>query len=91
MDIICPRCGEPLDPAELHEAFDKDAGEKIPYPEAARLFRSIGCGALTGRRSTCAIDPTSPVALMARTVMSMSNHPDDWASDLDDLRYLEGI
>jgi len=92
MDIICPRCGEPCDIAELHEAYDEDKGEKIPYAEAVRNFRRLGCGALVGRtRFTCAADPTSPLVVMAAAVMSLSDHPDDWASDIDDLRYLEGI
>ena len=91
MDIICGRCGESLDPAELHGAYDEEVGEPIPYPEATSLFRTIGCGALVGRKTVCALDPTSPFALMATTVMGLSDHPDDWASDLDDLRYLEGI
>lgn len=91
MELVCPRCGEPCDPDELHEAYDEDRGEPIPYDEAARNFRRLGCGALVGRTATCAVDPTSPLALMATVVMGLSDSPDDWASDLDDLRYLEGI
>jgi hypothetical protein len=92
MDIVCPRCGEPWDPDSLHEAYDEEAGEPISYEEAARNFPRLGCGTMTGRTLfTCAPDPTSPLALMAAAVMELSPHPDDWASDLDDLRYLEGI
>lgn len=42
MDIICPKCGEPWDQAELHDADD------MTYTQAARTFTSQGCGAVFG-------------------------------------------
>jgi hypothetical protein len=88
MDIYCPRCGEPWDPSSLHEAYDEDLGQPIPYAAASANFRRFGCGAMTGTVPTCAIDPTSPAARIAQLTMSLSEHPDDWASDLDDASYL---
>lgn len=84
MDIFCGRCGEPWDVSSLTEAYDEDLGIPIPYKKAAANFPRLGCGAMTGTHTICAIDPTSPVAEIARVTMGMSPHPDDWASDLDD-------
>ena len=84
MDIYCPRCGEPWDVDSLHEAYDEDLGMPIPYAVAAKAFPRIGCGAMTGTTTTCALDPTSPRAMMAKVAMELSPHADDWASDMDD-------
>jgi len=52
MDIICPKCGEPIDVYELHEIAWSDADPKstrngyMPYKMAYRLFKTKGCGAL---------------------------------------------
>ncbi len=35
-DLLCPKCGEPWDMDELHEA-------SVPYEEARSLFRKVGC------------------------------------------------
>jgi hypothetical protein len=87
-DIFCPRCGEPWDIDSLHEAYDEDAGEPVPWATAVDRFRRFGCGAMTGAQPTCALDPTSPRARVAKMEMSMSVHPDDWATDLSDAEYL---
>lgn len=84
MDVYCGRCGEPWDSSSFHEAYDEDLGTKIPYAVAAKNFTRIGCGAMTGTVTVCAVDPTSPIASIARITMGMSPHPDDWASDLED-------
>jgi hypothetical protein len=92
LDLYCHRCGEPWETDSLHEVWDEERRHNLPYPLAVANFKKFGCGAMENARQTaCATDPTSPVALMARAAMSLSDHPDDWASDLSELRYLEGI
>jgi hypothetical protein len=91
MDVACPRCGEPWDTDSFNEAYDEDLGEPISYDVARKNFPRLGCGAMTGTKTVCAVDPTSTVALIAQAAMGCSEWPDDWASDIDDLRYVEGV
>ena len=74
-DIYCPRCGEPWDMDELHEADGKD------YDEARRAFIRDGCGVFGDK---CEKNG-STIATASRAVMGLSPHADDWASDLRDL------
>jgi len=43
VDLLCPRCGEPLEISELHEVRPD-----ISFEERLRLFIEQGCGALLG-------------------------------------------
>jgi phage terminase large subunit GpA-like protein len=43
-DIYCPHCGEPHDQDMLHEAAEYGAPEGLSYMQAARLFKTHGCG-----------------------------------------------
>jgi hypothetical protein len=43
MDILCPKCGEPVDHDELHERAKETMRH---YDDVAREFREIGCAAL---------------------------------------------
>ena len=74
-DIYCPRCAEPWDMDELH-----DAPNGQTYDEARRRFTQDGCGVFD---SKC--EPNgSEVAMASRAVMDLSPHADDWASDMRD-------
>jgi hypothetical protein len=92
MDIYCPRCGEPWDIDSLHGIEDDETGESLAYDEVARRFARYGCAAMEGyvARTTCTgVD--NDLTLAARVAVELSPHPDDWASDLEDLRYLGGF
>lgn len=44
MDIICPKCSEPVDHDSLHDAVDE--GLFDDYKSAMRAFQTEGCTAL---------------------------------------------
>lgn len=46
MDIYCPRCAEPTDIEELHEAVEIGTAEN--FDDARRQFYSVGCRVLFG-------------------------------------------
>ena len=51
MDIYCPKCAEPWDMDELHEAV---AADYYPtFTEARKAFARYGCPAMDGRAKAC--------------------------------------
>lgn len=76
MDIYCPKCGQAFAVDELHDAPNST------FDDAAAQFRRIGCNVFGEKHQT---EPDAELALAARTAMTMSPHPDDWAADLDGL------
>ena len=46
MDLRCPRCAEPTDTDEIHDAVPTMGYEN--YTEALRAFQSEGCAAIWG-------------------------------------------
>ena len=76
MDIYCPKCGEPTDMDELHEV------PGATFEQAAQDFRQKGCAVFDEK---CSGSASRARAELARTAMALSDHPDDWATDLADL------
>jgi len=83
MDIRCPKCGEPWDHDELHEMYDSE-GRHVPYAEASKRFRSLGCAAFDG--ASCNAPTDTETATKAAAVYSaLSDDMDGAAAILDDL------
>jgi len=82
-DIHCRHCGEPWDIYELHEVYvgGSRGSKKVPYKQAAQLFRELGCGAFqTGQRCTNdVVDPA--VAEHSGVLQDMLEYPDEWILD----------
>ena len=82
MDINCPRCGEPWDHDCLHEAA---AEFDTTYDKIKTAFRTIGCSAIEygpDAGPTCEVVNNNTTAAMF-AAMELSDHADDWASDMD--------
>ena len=81
MDIHCPKCGEPWDHDELH-----DAPDGMDYKTASREFRKRGCEALGGVCSETTRNPG--YADMAQTVYAlMGEDMDGAASMMEEYRF----
>jgi len=84
MDIICPRCGEPLELDALH-----DNPEDLPFKQALAVFRdpTRGCGQLFNGRP-CEDRHSLEAARMAGALFDLyGDDVDGVASDLEDLGY----
>jgi len=84
MDIICPRCGEPLELDALH-----DNPEDLPFKQALEVFRNParGCGQLFDGRP-CEDRYSLEAARMAGALFDLyGDDVDGVASDLEDLGY----
>lgn len=78
MDIYCPRCAEPWDNDEFHDEAEEQGST---YRAMVKRFRTEGCAVFGGARCSENADPTTRAMIGA--AMELSDHPDDWASDLD--------
>lgn len=85
MDINCPKCAEPTDNDELHEAVA--AGDFANYKEALHAFQSQGCEAL---RFTCNPETLGSFeAVVADAMYDLLGDDADGASAMmEDFRYM---
>ena len=79
MDIICPKCGEPWEFDSLHDAV-------MPFEQAAKLFRTEGCGVVFGN-SWCDRGAKS-IPAVAAIYDLLGDDMDGAASMLDDAEFL---
>lgn len=92
MDIICPRCSEPLDVYELHDIEDPSPlgayGNKLTYEQARKIFfdPKKGCGFLFNGKP-CEINQTE--ASMASAILNdfLGDDTDGVAAMLEDFGY----
>lgn len=80
MDIYCPKCGEPYDQDELHEADQT-------YAQSARIFRTEGCGMLldgVACRPESGADPTR-AAILQELADLLGDDVDGYAAMCEDL------
>lgn len=83
MDVYCPKCGEPFDPYEFHDAA-KTAG--TTYAAIAAAFRRNGCAAVD---MACTPRPDSHRAALAAEVLElMGDDIDGAAAILEDAERL---
>ena len=88
MDIICPRCGEPCDMDELHEAYVRDTDQKIPYSVARKIFFTQGCGMLFMNKP-CEKKNSLRTDAVRMLYSIMPDDADGIASELDDFGFTE--
>lgn len=79
MDIYCKVCGEPWDHDELHEMYVD--GRKVPYMEAWRRFKKMGCRAF-GSSHGDQVDKEA--AEMASVLYGVGDDPDAAAAFFED-------
>lgn len=78
-DVHCPKCGEPTDTYEFHDAASELG---VDYSEAFRRFRTEGCEALPGWR--CNPETNRIAADAAQAVYAMTGDDmDGAAADLE--------
>ena len=105
MDIYCGYCGEPWDNDELHD-MESHMGENMPYLQAAKRFKALGCNAfspdtgmlrekagLPSKPKHCTIQPILPTDMLrhVRDLQDMSDYPDEWADPVEIGYMLEAI
>lgn len=83
-DIYCIHCGEPWDHDELHQ-------QVLPYERAGENFAQYGCGAMNlepyEQPENCKREVFDQEAADAMKVfVELSEHPGDWAADMDMVR-----
>lgn len=77
MDLLCPKCGEPIDPYEFHDIAD-DRG--TTYTEISRAFRAGGCRAIGYRCNTTTANPE-----IATVYDLLGDDTDGAAAELSDI------
>lgn len=86
MDLRCPRCAEPVDNDEIHEAVPTVGYED--YTEALRAFQSEGCVALFGGAAPC---ERAEGGLYASALYDLlGDDADGAAAMMEDFEYLFG-
>ena len=84
MDIYCPRCAEPCDMDELH-----DADENLTYDQARRIFFDSrrGCGFLFNNKPC---EKVESVRAEASSVLAelLGDDVDGIAAMMDDFDYM---
>ena len=82
-DIYCPHCGEPHDQDMLHEAAEYGAPEELSYMQAARLFKTHGCGLFKAEPSPCKAPAVLEEDQLAQIQagIEISEYPDEWCLD----------
>lgn len=89
MDLRCPRCSEPWDFDSLHDAYDEANDRVIPYAEALREFKRIGCGAFDGAKEPTCVKVNNTRTLATETIYDLLGDDIDGAAALlDDFEFL---
>lgn len=85
MDIICPKCAEPWDVSELHEAEDG-----LTFSEARAMFAAQGCGPVFGARCTPATSDRDRLRADVSSAMFdlLGDDVDGCASMMEDFEYM---
>lgn len=84
MDIICPKCGEPVDHDEIHEyvaEYNRTSavGNETTYDLIAAEFRRVGCEALGMKHNT---DTQRPIEAKVQAVAARGVY-DALGDDMD--------
>ena len=84
MDIICPRCSEPLDIYELHNMYK--GNRKLSFDEAKSIFYKNGCGILLNEKQ-CELNETEASQASAILNDLLGDDIDGVATMLEDFGY----
>jgi hypothetical protein len=85
VDIDCPRCGEPCDQTELHQVEGKT------YTDAARMFRSQGCGILFEGIACHGAADDARLAILREMADLLGDDVDGYAAMCEDLDLIGGF
>lgn len=85
-DVICPKCLEPWDNDEIHEAVSErkaNGDNSWNYDKMYKLFREKGCGAVFGGNS-CKPSGTERSKILGELAEMMGDDSDGYISLVED-------